>query len=85
LVEQHPEISGNRLRFVVELVPGEAGDRVSGDGEDAVPSPILAKSSAGLVAPPAIELDDLASPRPMAIDLKALGTGEDPGVEARQR
>jgi hypothetical protein len=83
--KQRPEIRGNRLRFVIELVPGKAGDRVAGDGEDAIPSPVLAKSSAALVSLPAIELDDLPGPGPVAVDPEALGAGEDPVVEARQR
>jgi hypothetical protein len=83
--QQGPEIRGDRLRFVVELVPGDAGDRVAGGLQGAVAGAVFAEGGARLVALPAVELDDLALIRPVAVDLEALAADGDPVVEARQR
>jgi len=52
------------------------------DAKDAVACSVFAKGGAALVALPAVELDDLAGSRPVAVDLEALAGGFDPVVEA---
>ncbi len=60
----------DRLRFVVELVPGQAGDRVVGGCEAAIAGAVLTKCGLGPMALPAVELDYLAELRPVAVDRK---------------
>ena len=80
-----PEICGDLLGFVVELVPGEAGDAVAGNAEAAVAGAVVAKGTAGGVAGPAVHLDDLSLRQPEAVDLVPPPARFDPGVEAGAR
>jgi hypothetical protein len=82
VLQQSAEVIGDRLRFVVELVPGETGDRVAGGGKSPVAGAIFAEGRAGAVALPAIQLDDAAVAGPVAVDPVALGAEDDPVVEA---
>src|SRR4051794_9921370 len=56
--------------------------RVAGDAEDAVASAVVAEGRAGVVALPAVELDDLGGVGPVAVHPIPLGAEEDPVVEA---
>jgi len=80
--QQDPKIRGNSLRFVIQLVPGEVGDRVARGGEAPIAGLVFSEGRAGLVGLPAVELDDLFGAGPVAVDLEALAAGEDPLVEA---
>src|SRR3954462_5782195 len=82
--EERPQISGNRLRFVSQLAPGDVGNRVAGDDEGAVASAVVAEGRAGVVALPPVELDDAVGAGPVAVDLIVLAAEGDPVVEARQ-
>jgi hypothetical protein len=80
--EERSEVGGDRGGFVFELVPGEAGDGVAGGGQATVALAVVAEGRAGAVSFPAVELDDAAGVRPVAVDLVALGAEQDPVVEA---
>jgi hypothetical protein len=77
-------VGGDRRRFVFELRPGEAGDRVTGDPQGAVPGAIVSEGAPRPMALPTVELDDLANIGPVAVDLEAPPVHGDPVVEAGQ-
>jgi hypothetical protein len=58
------------------------GDGVAGGGQAAVAGLVLAEGDSALMAVPAIELDELGGPRPVAVDLVALVARLDPVVVA---
>src|SRR3954453_20976265 len=82
--EERSQVSGNRLWFVVQLGPREVGDRVAGSGQSPIPLAVVAEGRAGVVALPAVELDDAVGAGPVAVDLVALAPEHDPVVEAGQ-
>ena len=57
-------------------------DGVAGDFEGAVARAVVLEGRAAAVPLPAVELDDQAEVRPVAVRLVALGAQEDPVVEA---
>ena len=81
-LQQTSKIRGNCFGFDVQLVPGEVDDGEAGGVEDAAASAVVLEGRARGVSLPAVELDDQAQVRPVAIDLVALGAEEDPVVEA---
>jgi len=82
-VQENAKVSGDRLWFVVELRPGEAGDAVAGNAEASVTPAVIDECGTGAMARPAIELDDLALGAPEAVDPVAPPSHIKPGVERR--
>src|SRR4051812_50108378 len=80
--QQRSKISGDRLRFIVELVRGDVGDGVAGSGQSPIALAIVAEGRASVMALPPVQLDDAVSAGPVAVDLVALAPEHDPVVEA---
>jgi hypothetical protein len=57
-------------------------DGEAGGMEGAITGAVVLEGGRSGVSPPAVELDDQAEVRPVAIDLVALGPEQDPVVEA---
>ena len=64
------------------MAPSQVDHRVAGDVESSVARAVVLEGRAAAVAVPAVELDDQAAIRPVAVGPVALGAEEDPVVEA---
>src|SRR3954470_4452888 len=80
--QQRPEGRGDRLPVLVELVPGDVGDRVAGSNQSPIALAIVAEGRASVMALPPVQLDYAVGAGPVAVDLVALAPEHDPVVEA---